>query len=84
MKTKLSVYVLTLTYSHELWAVTRRMSLWIRMQVVEIASSVGCLGSILEYEELSYLGEALLLHIKNTQLRWFGHLARKPPGAPLR
>lgn len=37
MKTKLSVYVLTLTYRHELWVVTRRVSLWIRMQAVEMS-----------------------------------------------
>ena len=87
-KVKLSIYrsvfVPTLTYGHEQWVINKRMRS--RVQAAEmgflrrvarvflrdrVRSSAICEG----------LGvEPLLLCVEKSQLRWFGHLMRMPPG----
>jgi len=67
-----SIYVPTLTYCHKLWVVMsflRRvagLSLRDRVRSLEIRRELGV--------------EPPLLHIERSQLRWFGHLIRMPPG----
>ncbi|KAK3525946.1 hypothetical protein QTP70_011037 [Hemibagrus guttatus] len=79
-----SVYVPTLTYGHELWVMTERVTS--RIQAAEMSflhKVAGCslrdrVRSSVTREELGV--EPLLLHIKRGQLRWLGHLFRMPPG----
>ncbi len=74
----------TLTYGHKLWVVTERMRLWIQAAKMSFLCKVAGLSlsdgvrSLDIRRELRV--EPLLLHIKRSQLRWFRHLARVPPG----
>ncbi len=79
-----SIYVPTLTYGHELWVVTERMRL--RIQAAEMSFLCRVAGLSLRdrvrssdiWRELRV--EPLLLHVERSQLRWFRHLIRMPPG----
>ena len=79
-----SVYVPTLTYGHELWVVTERTRS--RIQAAEMSFLRRVAGLSLRDRVRSSdirreLGvESLLLRVERSQLRWFGHLIRMPPG----
>uniref|UniRef100_A0A669C5T3 Reverse transcriptase domain-containing protein n=1 Tax=Oreochromis niloticus TaxID=8128 RepID=A0A669C5T3_ORENI len=79
-----SIYVPTLTYGHELWVVTERTRL--RIQATEMGFLRRVAGlSLGDRVRSSAIREGLrveplLLHIKRSQLRWFEHLTRMPPG----
>ncbi|KAK5873269.1 hypothetical protein PBY51_018325 [Eleginops maclovinus] len=87
-KAKLSVYraifVPTLTYGHEGWVRTERTRS--RIQAAEMGFLRRVAGISLRDKVRSSviwegLGvEPLLLHVERSQLRWFGHLVRMPPG----
>ncbi|KAL3045558.1 hypothetical protein OYC64_013764 [Pagothenia borchgrevinki] len=87
-KAKLSVYraisVPTLTYGHEGWVMTERTRL--RIQAAEMGFLRRVAGVSLRDKVRSSviregLGvEPLLLRVEWSQLRWFGHLVRMPPG----
>ena len=87
-KAKLSVYraipVPTLTYGHEGWVMTERtrsriqaaeMGFLRRVAGVSLRDKVR--GSVIR-EGLGV--EPLLLRVGRSQLRWFSHLVRMPPG----
>ncbi|KAK3549885.1 hypothetical protein QTP86_015499 [Hemibagrus guttatus] len=79
-----SIYVLTLTYGHELWVMTERVRS--RIQTAEMSFLRRVAGrslrdrvrSSVTQEDLGV--EPMLLHIERGQLRWLGHLFRMPPG----
>ncbi|KAK3528856.1 hypothetical protein QTP70_011737 [Hemibagrus guttatus] len=79
-----SIYVPTLTYGHELWVMTERVTS--RIQAAKMSFLRRAAGrslrdrvrSSVTREELRV--EPLLLHIERGQLRWLGHLFRMPPG----
>ena len=79
-----SIYVPTLTYGHELWVVTERTSS--RIQASEInflrrAAGLSLRDKVRSSDIRRELGvEPLLLRVERSQLRWFGHLTRMPPG----
>ena len=79
-----SIYLPTLTYGHELWVVTERTRS--RIQAAEMSFLRRVAGLSLRDRVRSSdirreLGvEPLLLRIERSQLRWFGHLTRMPPG----
>nr|XP_054589577.1 uncharacterized protein LOC129153652 isoform X2 [Nothobranchius furzeri] len=79
-----SIYVPILTYGHELWVVTERTRS--RIQAAEMSFLRRVAGLSLRDRVRSSdiregLGvEPLLLRIERSQLRWFGHLVRMPPG----
>jgi len=79
-----SVYVPTLTYDHELWIVTERTRL--RKQAAKISffrrlARLSLRDRVQSSDIRRELGvEPLLLCIERSQLRWFGHLIRMPPG----
>ncbi|KAL7836057.1 hypothetical protein SRHO_G00284040 [Serrasalmus rhombeus] len=79
-----SIYVPTLTYGHELWVMTERTRS--RIQAAEMSFLRRVAGLSLRDRVRSSviregLGvEPLLLHVERSQLRWFGHLVRMPPG----
>lgn len=53
------------------------------MDTVQVASSKGCLDSAFTYRVRSsgiQEGLRVELRIKRSQMRWYGHLTRKPPG----
>ncbi|KAK3507209.1 hypothetical protein QTP70_010211 [Hemibagrus guttatus] len=83
-KVKLSIYVPTLTYGHELWVMTERVRS--RIQAAEMSFLRRVAGRSLRDRVRSSvtrqgLGvEPLLLHIERGQLRWLGHLFQMPPG----
>ena len=87
-KAKLSVYrsifVPTLTYSHELWVVTERTRS--RVQAAEMSFLRRVAGLSLRDRVRSSvirerLGvEPLLLRVERSQMRWLVHLIRMPPG----
>jgi hypothetical protein len=87
-KAKLSIYqsifVPTLTYGHELWVVTERTRS--RVQAAEMSFLRRVAGLSLRDRVRSSvirreLGvDPLLLHVERSQMRWFGHLIRMPPG----
>ena len=87
-KAKLSIYrsifVPTLTYGHEGWVMTERTRS--RIQSVEMGffrrvASVSLRDRVRSSVIREWLGvEPLLLCIERSQLRWFGHLVRMPPG----
>ncbi|KAK5888302.1 hypothetical protein CesoFtcFv8_016814 [Champsocephalus esox] len=87
-KAKLSVYraifVPTLTYGHEGWVMTERTRS--RIQAAEMGFLRRVAGVSLRDKVRSSviregLGvEPLLLRVERSQLRWFGHLVRMPPG----
>ena len=79
-----SVYLPTLTYSHELWVMTERIRSRIQAAEISFLHRVGGrslrdrVRSSVTREELGV--EPLLLHIKRSQLKWLGYLFRMPPG----
>uniref|UniRef100_A0A8C6KT40 Reverse transcriptase domain-containing protein n=1 Tax=Nothobranchius furzeri TaxID=105023 RepID=A0A8C6KT40_NOTFU len=79
-----SIYVPILTYGHELWVMTKRTRS--RIQAAEMSFLRRVAGLSLRDRVRSSdiregLGvEPLLLRIERSQLRWFGHLVRMPPG----
>ena len=79
-----SVYAPTLTYGHELWVMTERTRS--RIQAAEMSflrrvSGLSLRDRVRSSDIREELGvEPLLLHIERSQLRWFGHLVRMPPG----
>ena len=87
-KTKLSIYrsiyVPTLTYGHELWVVTERTRSRIQASKMSflhrgIRLSLRDRVSSLDLQD-RLRAELLLLHVQRSQLRWFRHLIRMPPG----
>ncbi|XP_071059967.1 anamorsin isoform X1 [Pseudochaenichthys georgianus] len=87
-KAKLSVYraifVPTLTYGHEGWVMTERTRS--RIQAAEMGflrrvAGVSLRDKVRSSDIRERLGvEPLLLRVERSQLRWFGHLVRMPPG----
>ena len=87
-KAKLSIYqsifIPTLTYGHGGWVMTERMRS--RIQAAEMCFLRRAPGVSLRDRVRSSvirvgLGvEPLLLCVERSQLRWFGHLVRMPPG----
>uniref|UniRef100_A0A8C2ZPF1 Reverse transcriptase domain-containing protein n=1 Tax=Cyclopterus lumpus TaxID=8103 RepID=A0A8C2ZPF1_CYCLU len=79
-----SVYVPTLTYGHELWVVTERTRS--RIQAAEMSflrrvAGLSLRDRVRSSDIRGELGvESLLLRVERSQLRWFGHLVRMPPG----
>ena len=79
-----SIYFPILTYGHELWVMTERMRS--RVQAAEMSFLRRVAGlSLRDRVRSSAIREGLrveplLLHVERSQLRWFGHLARMPPG----
>jgi len=79
-----SICVPTLTYGHEIWVMTRSMRLRIQAAEMGFLQRVAWLSvrdrvrSSTIRRELEV--EPLLLYIKRSQVRWFGHLVRMPPG----
>ncbi|TWW66924.1 hypothetical protein D4764_20G0009560 [Takifugu flavidus] len=87
-KAKLSIYwsifVPTLTYSHERWVMTERTRSWVQAAEMSFLCRVAGLSlrdrvrrSAIR-EELGV--EPLLLRVERSQMRWLGHLVRMPPG----
>jgi len=78
-----SIYVPTLNYGHKLWVMTKRTRL--QIQEAEMNFSPGMAGFSLRDRVRSSdirreLGVVpLLLRVKRSQLRWFGHLISMPP-----
>ena len=78
---------LSRTYGHKNWLVTERMRLRIQAVEMSILQRMGRLSlrsrmrgnTIRKRPRL----EPLLLRIKRSQLRWFWHLTRMPPGSLL-
>ena len=87
-KAKLSIYrsifVSTLTYGHEGWVMTERTRSRIQAAEMGLLRRVTGLSlrdrvrSSVIREELGV--ETLLLCVERSQLRWFGHMVRMPPG----
>jgi len=79
-----SIYVPTLTYGHKFWVVTERMRSWIQADKICFLCRVAGLSlrdRVRSSDIRRELGvEPLLIHVKRSQLRWFGHLIRMPPG----
>uniref|UniRef100_A0A8C2ZC47 Reverse transcriptase domain-containing protein n=1 Tax=Cyclopterus lumpus TaxID=8103 RepID=A0A8C2ZC47_CYCLU len=79
-----SVYVPTLTYGHELWVATERTRS--RIQAAEMSflrrvAGLSLRDRVRSSDIRGELGvESLLLRVQRSQLRWFGHLVRMPPG----
>ena len=79
-----SIYVPTLTYPHKLWVVAESTRL--RIQVAKMSFLPRVAGLSLRdrvrssdiWRELGV--EPLLLRVERSQLRWFRHLTRMPPG----
>jgi len=79
-----SVYVPILTYGHDLWVVTKRTRSQIQVAEMSFLRRVAGLSlrdRVRSSDIMRELGvEPLLLRIERSQLRWFGHLIRMPPG----
>ncbi len=79
-----SIYVTALTYVHELWVVIERMRLRIKADEMSFLHSVAGLSlrdRVRNSGIRRELGvEPVLLRVERSQLRWFGHLIRMPPG----
>ena len=79
-----SVFVPTLTYGHERWVMTERTRS--QEQVAEMGFLCRVAGvSLRDRVRSSAIWEGLrveplLLCVERSQLRWFGHLMRMPPG----
>ena len=77
-----SLFFPILTYGHERWVITERKRLWVK------ASEIGFLRrlagvSLRDRVRSSAIWEGLgveTLCMKRSQLRWFGHQMRMPPG----
>ena len=87
-KAKLSIYwsvfVPTLTYGHVQWVMTERMRLCVqvaKMGFLHRVAGVSLRDRVRSSAIREGLGvEPLLLCVERSQLRWFGHLMRMPPG----
>ena len=87
-KAKLSTYqsffIPTLTYGHEGWVMTKRTRS--RIQAAEMGFLRRVAGvSLRDRVRISAIQEGLgveplILCVERSQLRWFGHLVRMPPG----
>jgi len=77
-----SVYVPTLTNGHELWVKTERTRSRIQAAQMSFLRRVAGLRERIRSSDIRReLGvELLLLRVERSQLRWFGHLFRMPPG----
>uniref|UniRef100_A0A8C6L319 Reverse transcriptase domain-containing protein n=1 Tax=Nothobranchius furzeri TaxID=105023 RepID=A0A8C6L319_NOTFU len=79
-----SIYVPILTYGHELWVMTERTRSRIQAAEMSFLRRVARLSlrdRVRSSDILEGLGvELLLLRIERSQLTWFGHLVRMPPG----
>nr|XP_054604743.1 uncharacterized protein LOC129165490 [Nothobranchius furzeri]XP_054604744.1 uncharacterized protein LOC129165490 [Nothobranchius furzeri]XP_054604745.1 uncharacterized protein LOC129165491 [Nothobranchius furzeri] len=79
-----SIYVPILTYGHELWVKTERTRSRIQAAKISFLRRVARLSlrdRVRSSDIREGLGvEPLLLRIERSQLRWFGHLVRMPPG----
>ena len=79
-----SIYVPTLTYGHELWVVTERTRSRIqaaKMSFLRRVAGLSLRDKVRSSDIRRELGvEPLLLRVERSQLRWFGHLTRMPPG----
>ena len=78
-----SIFVPTLTYGHESWVMTERTRS--RVQAAEMGFLRRVAGvSLRDRVRSSAIREELrvelLLCVERSQLRWFGHLVRMPPG----
>lgn len=78
-----SVYLPILTYGHECWVMTKRTGLQVQATEMRLLRGVAGLtfrdrvrSSVIQ-ENLGV--ESLLLRIKRSQFRWFGHQVRMPP-----
>ena len=78
-----SIYTPTLTYGHKLWVVSERTRSRIQAAKNCFCRRVAGLSvrdRVRSSDIWRELGvEALLIRVKNCQLRWFGHLIRMPP-----
>uniref|UniRef100_A0AAQ4R3P6 Reverse transcriptase domain-containing protein n=1 Tax=Gasterosteus aculeatus aculeatus TaxID=481459 RepID=A0AAQ4R3P6_GASAC len=87
-KAKLSIYrsifVPTLTYGHEGWVMTERTRSRVqaaKMGFLRRVAGVSLRDRVRSSAIREELGvEPLLLCVERSQLRWFGHLVRMPPG----
>lgn len=70
-----SIYIPTLTYNRELWAVTERIRSRIQLAEMSFLRWLVVRSSAI-WEELGV--ELLLICIERSHLRWFGHLIRMP------
>ncbi|KAI2646443.1 Staphylococcal secretory antigen SsaA [Labeo rohita] len=83
LKAKLSIYIPTLIYGHELWVMTERTRS--RIQAAEMTFLHRVAGRILRdrvrssVTQQEFEVEPLLLHVERNQLRWLGQLFRMPP-----
>ena len=85
-KAKLSifkaVFVPILTYGHESWVITERMRSQVQaseMRFLRRIEGVALFSQVRSSEIRKSLNIApLLLRIKRSQLRWFGHVSRMP------
>ncbi|XP_061735811.1 si:dkey-100n23.5 isoform X4 [Nerophis ophidion] len=78
-----SIYVPILTYGHELWVMTERIRSRVQAAEISFLRRVAGLSLRDRVRSSAIRGELkvkpLLLHIKRSQMRWFGHLVRMPP-----
>lgn len=72
-------FVQNLSYDHKLWLVAERKRLQIQAAGMSFLHRVAGLHLWKEDEKL-FIIELLVLHIEMSQLRWFEHLVRMPPG----
>jgi len=82
-KAKLSIYRSTYvpTLAYELWVVTERMRLRTEMIFLRRVAEHSLRDRVRSLDIRRELGvEPLLLRVEMSQLRWFGHLIRMPPG----
>ena len=79
-----SIFIPTLTYGYEGWVMTERMRSQIqvaKMGFLRRVAGVSLRDRVRSLAIREGLGvEPLLICIQRSQLRWFGHLVRMPPG----
>ena len=77
-----AVFVPILTYGHESWVMTERMRSQVqasKMRFLRRIEEVTLFNKVRSSEIRKSLNiKALLLRIKKSQLRWFGHVSRMP------
>ena len=78
-----AVFVPILTYGHESWRMTERGRSQVQaseMRFLQKIEGVTLFNKVRSSEIQKSLNiEPLLLRIKRSQLRWFGHVSRMPP-----
>ncbi|XP_061894160.1 solute carrier family 25 member 55a isoform X1 [Entelurus aequoreus] len=78
-----SIYVPILTYGHELWVMTERTRSRVQAAQMSFLRRVVGLSLRDRVRSSAIRGElkvkTLLLHMERSQMRWFGHLVRRPP-----